>query len=393
MKRVVASGIVLGLGLGTSIMLPAQSYAVTFYEWNRISLTSSGLDLIGTNPTQLGGNPSSITIDGSTVYVGASGSTGRIAQILNALSTPGVGAVFGAGTGGTSSGWTGLDLQGGQLVGVESNGGTPRLRSFTVGSIVNGYAGDWTALPATFAGTSGQNRWDGIAFDPGFGGSGGGVAGMARGAGRRMLANAADGSVIYSNSGGADPGFIYSTSETTVRDVDFDPDNGDIFVRTEAGVWRGNRTGVNSIVRPSDSAAGAEKIVTLTQNTAANNNLKLLDNLGGTTDYIILNDKSGTLGTTNPFASVVKLFTSSGAIEPAIFLNATGSLPFTPATGSSTQTGIFDFAWDSATETLAISDFSNNQIYLFRTGVIPEPTTFALLALSSGIVMLRRKRA
>ncbi len=392
MKRVVATGLVLGMG--TLIMLPAQSQAVTFYEWNRISLTSTGLDLIGTSATQLGGNPSSITIDGSTVYVGASSPTGRIAQILNALGGPSVGAVFGAGTGGTTSGWTGLDLQGGQLVGVESNGGTPRLRSFTVGSIVNGYAGDWTALPATFAGTSGQNRWDGVAFDPGFSSTGGGVAGLARGSGRRMLADAATGGVIYSNTGGSAPGFIYSTTETSARDIDFDPDTGDVYVRTEAGVWRGNRTGVNSIVTPSNPlTAGAEKIVTLTGNVAANNNLKILDNLGGTTDYIILNDKSGTLGTTNPFDSVVKLFNASGATETATFLNATGLLPFTPVTGSSTQTGIFDFAWDSATETLAISDFSNNQIYLFRTGVIPEPTTFALLALSSGIVMLRRKRA
>lgn len=209
-----------------------------------------------------------------------------------------------------------------------------------------------------------------------------------------MLADAATGGVIYSNTGGSAPGFIYSTTETSARDIDFDPDTGDVYVRTEAGVWRGNRTGVNSIVTPSNPlTAGAEKIVTLTGNVAANNNLKILDNLGGTTDYIILNDKSGTLGTTNPFDSVVKLFNASGATETATFLNATGLLPFTPVTGSSTQTGIFDFAWDSATETLAISDFSNNQIYLFRTGVIPEPTTFALLALSSGIVMLRRKRA
>ena len=66
---------------------------------------------------------------------------------------------------------------------------------------------------------------------------------------------------------------------------------------------------------------------------------------------------------------------------------------FTPATGN----GAYDFAFDSATQTLAMTDFSNRHLYVFSlaAATIPEPGTLALLSFGTvamtGVLRRRKK--
>jgi hypothetical protein len=66
--------------------------------------------------------------------------------------------------------------------------------------------------------------------------------------------------------------------------------------------------------------------------------------------------------------------------------NQAGTAPFVPA---QTGAGWYDFSWDRASGTLAVSDFSGGFVYIFS--VVPAPSSAVLLGLG-GLVAARRRR-
>ena len=87
---------------------------------------------------------------------------------------------------------------------------------------------------------------------------------------------------------------------------------------------------------------------------------------------------------TQSWTNVIKFTTTSGsAITPT----------YTFLANPLTSTGAYDFEWDSATQTLAVPDYTNRNVSIFSTAV-PEPSSMVMvLASSVGMVAMLLGRA
>jgi hypothetical protein len=243
-------------------------------------------------------------------------------------------------------------------------------------------------------------------FDPGYNGDpglGGGLGWTTQGNQRRLLNNSTNGSLIYVASTNASLMAAYpnvqlgmtivpSPLTTTWRDMAFDPDTGDLYLRNQVGVVATRRTGANTDANPVDSTAGqSATIYTNAGNLTANNvgiNIGFMDAVesSGSNSYsgdlLVFNDR-GSLGTGQSWTNVIKFTTTSGSA-----VNAEYEFLSDPASSR----GAYDFEWDTTTQTLAVLDSVNLTVSIFA---IPEPSTYALLAVAAaglGAHVLRRRR-
>lgn len=344
----------------------------------------SGAVAVG-SPDRIGTNVSAVAWNGSRLFIaglngsGATLDTG-IMEVLNPLSSPALGSRFATRSTASSRGHTSMTLSGTSLFAGWDNGV----------AVAGGYAA-WdinnTASPLWQA----TYRGGGTDIDPGFAGSSpsaGNLGVAVLGSGRRQLLNAATGAVIYSGSG-SNAGFIFNNNPigasvapgSNHRDIAFNPVNGDTFVRVANSIVRQTRTGDNTAINTTGQVI-FENYGSGGQSVAANVNMQNIafayvntDALGA---MLFFNDRPAT-NTSGSITSIVR----------AVQLNGT---PLTLDFGSfniTSTTGAFDFSWDQATNTLAISDFSNSRVYIFS--VIPTPGAMALLGLG-GVAALRRRR-
>ena len=107
-------------------------------------------------------------------------------------------------------------------------------------------------------------------------------------------------------------------------------------------------------------------------------------------NFLIANDRNAPTSTL-PFTDRVKILDTNGVLQTVEYLN------FTPNTGNAA----YDFSYDAPSSTLAVSDFANRQLYVFRVSAItaagaPEPASLLLMVSGASAafatVKYRRKR-
>ena len=214
----------------------------------------------------------------------------------------------------------------------------------------------------------------GVAFDPGFGGEGSGVAWTTFGQGRRFLQNTETGADIFGGSAPENGMIITPDFEGSFwRDMDFAA-NGNMVARRSNDVTFLNRTGPN--------AGAASLLVENNENAPfiAGQNVAYVDN-SAFGDFVIWNDRtSNDLG--QSAANVLRVTDLNGD-QLTLSLNLLGG--GTLADGN----GYYDFSWDAASGTLAVLDFANRNVHIFQ---VPAPTSAALLGLA-GLAATRRRRS
>lgn len=332
-----------------------------------------------TNPERIGSNVSAVAWNGSKLYIGGFNQSGGaistgIAEISDPLGAATIGPRFGGLSTPNLRGFSGLAIQGNRLAAGCDTGA----------AVAGGYATFDTAANTAVA-SKNLRGFTGPAFDPGFAGSApsaGNVAFSGTGSGRRGVFNTDTGADIYALGAGMiwnnNPAGATPAPGTNNRDIAFDSFTGDIYGRAANAIIKGVRSGDNSISNAGGTAiyvnygAGG-------QGTASNTNqqnLSLMD-LGSLGKFVIFNDRPTSQSAS--FTSAIKAIDTNGVAQSINFngFNITSS------------TSAFDFSYDAVSRTLAVSDFSNSNVYIFS--VVPAPSALALMGLG-GLVAGRRRR-
>ncbi len=250
-------------------MIATVARTIEFNEIARFDVSfafASDLDtedeILDDNPKFIGTNPLAVAWNGSKLYLAGHDNFGSsllpigLIEVLNPTRTgindledADFSAKFGDIFQPSGRGYTGLELSGNQLAASYDNGGNNPPEG-TANAIQlfdttdNSLIWDLTAAGLTSRGGAGVN------FDPGFNGSSAsqGVAWTTFGSGRRALQDAADGTTTYGLS--ADPlGFQWlpdaAPGGNIARDLAFDPDTGDVYVRRNNDIDAADRSGDN----------------------------------------------------------------------------------------------------------------------------------------------------
>lgn len=363
------------IGLGFACLgLVAAAAPANLYLHNTLDLSNSNFftNPLFNNESPYGTNPSAIATDGSSLFLaGFNGGTSvnqvaGVVKILDPWGTP-------------------------SAVQVTSIAGTPGARGFSgltydpaVNAVYSAYD-NGAASPNGLAGwdaTSGAQLWaknvrggSGVGVDPGFGGEGNGAAWTTFGSGRRALQNGATGADIYTTS----DGMIISLGGvgTFWRDMDFAP-NGDIWLRSGNKVLSAPRTGANAV---------GDRVLVADETTADFVNGQNIGYLAGMPggDLVIYNARPNA-GLGQLWSDVVKLINPDGTPAAAQLLDGLGDAL---GLGFANGNGYYDFAWDAENETLLVLDFTNRQVYQFKTIPVPEPAALLLFAVVAGLARRR----
>jgi len=349
---------IAGMALVAAIAGAANGQIV-MQEVDRIDLFQLNNDqsatFIGTNVSAIAWNGSDLFLAG---YNGAAASGTGVARYSGGSFSV---MQFISGTPG-ARGFSGLDISGNRLAAAYDDGAAdPQgLQVFNIddNSVL------WSK---NIRGGSG------VAFDPGFGGEGSGVAWTTFGQGRRFLQDTETGADIFGNSAPENGMIITPDFQGSFwRDMDFAA-NGNMVARRSNDVTFLSRTGPN--------AGTASLLVENNENGPfiAGQNVAYVDN-SAYGDFVIWNDRtSNDLGQA---ASDVLKVTDLNGNQLTLTLNLLGG--GTLADGN----GYYDFSWDAASGTLAILDFANRNVHIFQ---VPAPTSAALFGLA-GLVASRRRR-
>ena len=327
------------LYIATLPLLAANASAqATFSEIVTIDLDSTSNPI---NAEYIGSNPFCVAWNGVDLYVGGYNGSGQtidvsLLKIEDALTTATFGTPFAPLAAPNLRGYIGLDITSDGLA-ASFDDGTASPQGIALHDL------DGNLLWAK-TGRGGS----GVAFDPGFPGGdpalGTGVAWTTFGSGRRALQNVADGSDIWSSGNGM---IILTPEGTFWRDMDFDDQSGDIYLREGNNVIKWERSGDNGC---TNSAILFDQPIDA--NFTSGQNVSYLG--GAFTDYLIWNDRVLSSGGQD-FFTVVNVMTPDG-------------VPVTVDWGSfspNTSVGLYDFSWDAASRTLAILDFGNRNVHIF----------------------------
>lgn len=207
-------------------------------------------------------------------------------------------------------------------------------------------------------------RGNGVDFDP----INGVAAGTVLGSGRLHGFN--NDGTTFSNWDAATGPLLFTVSSTN-RDSEFDSD-GNLYYRQQNAIHRVDRTGGTTFAAPTELKASLSTNIN-------GQNLDVIEGFGG--DIVIYNERiSGSNG--QAFGSIIQAIDASGN---AVAL----SFDFIDAFGDAlTGNGYYDFSYDAASQTLAVADFANNQVYIFA---VPAPGPAALLGVA-GLAVVRRRR-
>lgn len=295
----------------------------------------------------IGNNVAAVAWNGTDLFVaGFNGSTASQAVAINklsaALTNPSWGTPFGGQpTTPSNRGYLNLaiDAANGRLVAGYDNGG----------SDPNGLT-CWD-LQGNPLWSKNMRGGAGLGFDPGRPGGnpavGRGVAWGAFGQPGRALQNAATGADIWTTANGMN--VLVAGSGTFLRDWDFDPATGDIYIRSSNDVFVGRRTGDNVTVT-------SVLFDLVDANLVNQQNICFLSTPTGS--VVLCNDRATSAGN-QAFANVIRAVRTTG-VEQVIDWGT-----FVPNTGAAA----YDFSYDRATNTLAISDYFLRKVYLFQVNV------------------------
>ena len=387
----------ISAGAAVAVMASGVGNAQTvgLYELARFNLNDTSNS---SNTAFIGSNPYAVAWNGSKLYVagvnnsGVSGTT-AIVEVTNAadvtsgalsgIVTPTFSTAFGQlTTGAASLGYRGLALNGGLLAAAWDNNANSANSYQLFDATTNLLNWNMSVSGISIRGWA-------VAFDPGYQGDpaqGGGFAFVNSGSGRRQLNNDSTGANVYNSTNGF---LINNTAgQSTWRDMAFDPETGDVYMKATNLVTKTVRTGANA----SYANPGApETTILVNQATTTNigSTLGFMSEITASAvnayagDLVVYNNTAAPLATN--WTDAIKFVSASGTAVAAewSFISA-------PPTSASS---IYDFAWDPGTQTLAVLDYTNRNVSVFTTAV-PEPTTWALLGtggIAAAVAMLRRR--
>jgi hypothetical protein len=373
----------LGLALGSTV-----ASAVEFNEIARFDVSfafdadlnnDNNPDGMNDNPKFIGNNSLAIAWNGSKLYIAGFDNVSAYpgVGIIEMLNTSATGLVtsgdadfsakFGALTPPVSRGYTGLAIKGNRLAASYDPGGAPEPAPAAGIQLFDTSA---NSLVWNLSASTPSRAGSGVAFDPGFNGAGAGqgVAWTNFGQGRRALLNEGTGAEVHGFTGSASPGFIWVPTlpvgnTNTARDMDFDPDTGDAYVRRSNDVDKAIRSGNNASSSQSIIVDAIDAPFILGQK------LEFLSNtVDG--DLIIYNDRPSNAAGAQ-FTDAVKVIDKNGAAQTATY-NLISGTPI--AAGVS----LYDFDFDPVSQTLAVMDFANRNVHLFKVGPVTPPPSGVL---------------
>jgi autotransporter-associated beta strand protein len=351
-----------------------------------------------TNTNYVGNNVNSVAWNGSRLFVAGfvnSGEAGFDNQgIIEVQNTSATGIVtsgnvqygprFGFTPGLNQRGYTGLALSGNRLfASLDLGSGFPA-------NVAPGMAG------YDISGTTPVQSWAlgnvrggvHVAMDPGYvvsgssqGGSGVAWGTFGSGSTSRILSDPANGAYIYTGTatGTTAQGLQWRLPSPDMpqnpRSLSFDPDTGDVYGRTGNWVTKAVRTGTNSADAPIALWS------TFTGSNVLGQNLAFMSNTTNG-DLVVFNERSDS-SFPQTFVSSVTLVDSNGGAQSLNWNFLTGT-----ASGYTTvtRTGWYDFAFDPATQTLAVAQPAEYRVSIFKLGA-PDPSTQLRWAPSDGYVL------
>jgi autotransporter-associated beta strand protein len=396
--RRCASVIAAAAALAPLTVAQAQVTLTEVKRFNLDAIVSATNSDGSTNTNYVGNNVNSVAWNGSRLFVAGFVNSAEpgfdnqgIIEVQN-TSTTGIvtsgnvqyGPRFGFTPGVNQRGYTGLALSGNRLF------ASLDLGSAFPANVAPGMAG------YDISGTAPVQSWAlnnvrgsvHVATDPGYvvSGSSQGGAGVAwgtfgSGSTSRILSNPANGAYIYTGTatGTTAQGLQWRLPSPDMpqnpRSLSFDPDTGDVYGRTGNWVTKAVRTGTNSADTP------IALWNTFTGSSVLGQNLAFMSNTTNG-DLVVFNERSDS-SYPQTFTQAVTLIDSNGGAQSINWSFLTGT-----ASGYTTvtRTGWYDFAFDPATQTLAVAQPAEYRVSIFKLGA-PDPSTQLRWAPTDGYVL------
>lgn len=374
-QQIKPRALVFALVGGILFAWATVAQAIEFNEVARFNVSfafNSDLDpddsSVDDNPKFIGTNPLGVAWNGSKLYLAGFDNFGSsllpvgLIEVLNATRTGEVALTdadfsdaFGQKFQPSGRGYTGIELSGDSLAAAYGAGSATPDGIQVFNTSDNSLRWDiGGANPGTTA-----RGGSGVAFDPGFNGDpalGGGVAWTTFGSGRRALQDPETGVTEYDLT----TGFQWIADETPpdnfARDMAFDPETGDVYVRRSNDIDVAIRTGENATTGRVTLIDGADGPFVL------GHKIEFLNNTSDG-DLLIYNDRPAS-GSPPAFVDAVKVIDTAGNPQAATY-NLLGGLTGADIGDSA---AIYDFDYDEASNTLAILDFQNRNVFIFEVG-------------------------
>ncbi|MDZ4657797.1 MAG: hypothetical protein SH868_09500 [Bythopirellula sp.] len=316
------------------------------------------------------GAPGSIAAYGNDLYYGSLFAGATLYHISDPLGAATLVNTFGginnpvtngglASAGLTTNGYVSLHTDGTTLVAATNNGGATAdiAQSYDVGTDVL----NWGNNGANLFMQDSFGRIDGAAVDP----SSGHIMLTCFGCDDQNFINVSTGA---NEIVPAENILFYPGVGTGWRDIDYDLATGDIYLRANSGVARGEEFAPGRFTT-LEGDAGVQTIVDGLENPFRSAiNVAFLPSSFAGQELVIVNDRDATVSS---FASKVKFYSATPPSMDGVATDTPVAVDFvatdgvTPFSTSDASSGIYDFSFDPVNQKLYVSDFSSAQIYIF----------------------------